>query len=140
MPVRLSQFTIFGVSPDGQGQEEFVMDDDARHQWREYGPQQKFYDGGLAGTVLRNPTSIFQGLRRPGLELSYCYCGLPPVRWTDDQVESPSPAGMVLAFYILPMDDKLWIWDWNWLIEDKAMPGHPAFWQHNYERRTWPMS
>jgi hypothetical protein len=136
MPVRLERYPIFGVSSDHSTQEEFVMSDALRH-WRSHNPQ-KYYDGGLAGEVLKSPTSIFQGLQRRGLELSYCYCGKPPVRWTDAQVEAPSPPNMVLAFYIRPWEDGLWIWDWNWLTEDPRTPGHPEFWQDNFARRTWP--
>ncbi len=114
--------------------------DTEHHQYvYEMGPEWKYYDGGLVGQVLETPTSIFEGLKRPGFENGRCYCGKPLHRWTDAQVEVASPEGMVFAAYIqLEAGDSLIVWDWEWLAEDLKKPGHPQSWQTDYRSRTWP--
>ena len=41
------------------------------------GQEAKFYELDLIKEVLLFPTAIFIGLRRPGYETAFCYCGKP---------------------------------------------------------------
>ncbi len=141
MPVRLAVFSVQGLAPDGRGTEEFSIDADHREWLRANGPEWKYYDAGMIPELLRNPTSIFRGLKRQGFAQALCYCGKPATIWVDDQVDAQAPAGMVFVAYIVRRPGDVWlVWDWDWVPEDITTPGHPDGWQDRYEERTWPRS
>ncbi len=138
MPVRLSRYPIFGVSCDGDGREEFIIDEGLHDFLHQNGPEWKYRDSGLIPDVLREPTSIFRGLRRQGFDEALCYCGKPRYRWVGDERRTATPPGMIFAVYILPEQDRLLVVDWAWLREHRTEPGHPETWESDYERKTWP--
>ncbi len=139
--LKLDWYTVHGVKPCGEGAEEFLVEVAYVESLRDRRLDAKYYDAILLEDVLKSPSSIFSGLKRSGLASEgYCYCSKPPTRYLENAVQVASPPGMVFAVYIFDnlQKDSLAVVDWDWRREDKNAPGHPEYWQHVYEERTWP--
>ena len=88
--------------------------------------------------AIADPDAIFDGLKRPGQEESLCY-SVRPTR--DPEIEnqdkfSPRYGFVFLAFARMAMGGYL-VFEWEWREEDGNVPGHPAHWENDFERRTW---
>jgi hypothetical protein len=139
MPVRLEWYTERGVTPYNDGEEEFLVETAHVDSLRARRLDAKYHDAVLLGDVLSQPTSIFRGLRRPGYQEGYCYCGKPPRRFDANGVIA-SPPGKVFAAYVilLPAKQSFVVFDWDWLSEHDKKPGFPQNYQTAFVVRTWP--
>jgi hypothetical protein len=140
MPIRVDWWPFQeALAPDGSGRQEVRIPEAYLEHLCANGPERKYYDADAIPDVLREPTSIHQGLRRAEFDESYCYCGKPKARWNGHS-EEPPPPGMLFVVYVsLDEDeDRLTVFDWEWVKEDLDNPGCPPDCKQRFTRQTWP--
>jgi hypothetical protein len=110
----------------------------------EYGPAWKFLDARLIPETVDDPTAIFEGLNRQGLEEGVCYVTVPSRRWIRDggeaggTIEAPSPPGRVFLVFAARREWGFVILDWEWREADSDNPGCPNDWGRDFGRKIWP--
>jgi hypothetical protein len=124
---------------DGEGEHAcaFYLSKPDLEKIKEDGPTWKFYDARLIPEVLKNPTVVFEDLKREGFHDAYCYVGKPGLRYVASQSRVPAPENLVFAVYV----KKVWglvVFDWDWREESQADPGYPTAWEQDFGRRVWP--
>jgi hypothetical protein len=80
-----------------------------------------------AKRTLSAPTSVYRGLNRGSsapqrLCDGWAICGKPNRTFTNDGRAEPAPPGML---YMVFADRSGYVFDWDWVREDPAFPGHP---------------
>jgi hypothetical protein len=106
----------------------------------QYGPRRKFYDIRSITDALETPAVIFEGLQRHPFEQAYCYSCVPARRWLNEEDTGPPPPWQVFLVYVVRMDGKLVVLDWNWRPADRSKPYYPKNWEQDYARRLWPQT
>lgn len=134
--------------PIGEGQ----MPDGSRYPFfiskREFerirldGPPWKYEDARFIPEAVGDPDAIFEGLRRPNQEESFCY-SVRPTHDPDDEggegVEPvPSRFGHVLLVFVTLGPVGCVVFDWEWREEDPDEPGLPLNHENDFARRAWP--
>ena len=140
MPVRVDWWYVEdALAPDGKGHQGIYVPEAFVYHLFENGPERKYFDVDAVPDVLRQPTSIHQGLNREEFEESYCYIGKPKTRWNGHFDEKPPP-GKIFAVYVIFRGDKddLAVFDWEWIEEDPNNLGFPPDCDQRYTRQTWP--
>lgn len=121
-----------GLSPDGKGVTTFYIAEKQIEHFKFRGASEKFYEVLSVGEVLKNPTAIFENLKRDGYEKGLCYIGRP--RQYGDEWEGPTPKGMVFAVYATS-DFK--VFEWGWERADSKDPDVPKDTHSRYGPKIW---
>ncbi len=80
-----------------------------------------------AKKTLLAPTAVYRGLKRGNkapqrLRDGWAVCGKPNRAYDNSGRAEPAPAGML---YMVFADKEGYVFDWDWIREDPAFPGHP---------------
>lgn len=142
MLIRQPWFTVEGVTPDHKETAFFRVETDYVDALFESGQDDKGRACCILRDILKNPTSVFRGLCRPGDDPKYdeglIYCGKPPTLLNEDGTPGKPWPGMVLAVYVVDTDDGQQAYDWDWREEAAGNPGHPSNWERDFKERLWP--
>ena len=103
------------------------------NQLQECGPERRWFDIAAAAEVLREPSVIFEGLKRDGFEHGLCYVGRPKLY--GQSWESDIQRGMVFAVYV---NCDHTVYEWRLEMEDADNPGYPVDWRTRFANRKWP--
>jgi hypothetical protein len=141
MAIRKGFYEICGIHPDGSSESFFYLSVERIKEIQRKGPAWKFENARLLEEALKSPNTIFEGLKREGMNEAFCYVAKPSSRYRKGgSIETPFSPNRVFVIYVDPMLDGngYEILDWGIRVEDNANPGHPEEWQSDFERKTWP--
>jgi hypothetical protein len=127
-----------GLDPTGAPGASFFVSRTELETLERNGPEWKLEDARFILEAIRSPDAIFEGLLRPGQESGLCYSVRPTHDpECDDEYQNLPRFGFVFLVFARPAVGGYIAFDWEWRQEDGDVPGHPAFWQTDFERRTW---
>lgn len=145
MPVEPAHYEIQALCPDtGKLVTLRIMDDDVRRvlateprfRFFELMGDRKTFTGSCVQEVLRDPLSIWDGLRDRRFG-GRCYVGVPSCRWFDNESSAPPPPGMVFAVFVNPRGC---VFEWGWEKADEANPELPKGYDKRFGGRIWPQA
>jgi hypothetical protein len=122
-----------GKNPDGDGDVTFRIAKKQVDHFREHGPAHMYHALKSVQEVLKAPSVIFEGLKRPDKENGLCYCGTPR-RYLNEDIEAPPPPGKVFTVYI---DKNRVIFEWRWDKADEFQPNFPKDPKHRFDKLKW---
>ncbi len=130
-----------GMAPDGSRQSFFVSKRELE-QIRLDGPPWKYEDARFIEEAIDDPDALFEGLRRPNQDESFCYSVQPthdPDDEEDGEAEPPIPPrpGYVFLVFVALGSFGYVVFDWEWREEDADEPGHPLNHAEDFARRIW---
>ena len=138
MGVPQGYYAAEGMDVCDSGMADFGVSASLLKHLEQYGPRWKFHDAKLIPEALQDPTTVFEGLKRDGMEDAYCYASVPSQRWVRDRIEAPFPPNTVILVFASKRPWGFAVLDWERREADHDNPGCPKNWDRDFERRIWP--
>jgi len=102
---------------------------------RTAGHGKKFLEIFSIEEVLRKPTVIFEGLKRPHLDDGFCYCATPNLRYvSEDGRTAQAHPGFVFVVFVTR---ELVIFEFGWERMSGIRQGFPDKWETRFTKQKW---